>query len=746
MASIGKITRRTVLGAGAVAGGGLLLGITLSPNRLRIESDTVVDGDEVTLNTWVKISPDNQVTLITPHSELGQGSNTALAMMLAEEMDADWDLVSYTPAPALPQYVNTGLGKGYLMGDLSIPSFLMPLVDFTLYQIASSMDLQITGGSTAIQFTGEYGMRRAGAAARAMMVNVAAERWGVDASDISVAKSIVSHGTKSATFGELATDAAKLNPPQSPTLKDRSKFTLIGTPQPRRDLPGKVDGTAVFGIDIELPGMVYAAIKQAPVFGGSVQSVDAASIADRPGVLKVVNLDNAVAVVADKYWRARTALDALKVSFDGGPNAGVNSQTIAEAYAEALASNDGDTDVSKGDAKAALSDAAEVIESAYDVPFLAHSTMEPMNCTAMVKDGKCEIWTGSQNPLGARAQAAEAIGMAPEDVTVHNHYMGGGFGRRARGDYVQQAARVAKEVGKPVKLIWSREEDTQHDYYRPTVANQFKAVLGDDGMPVAWSNHYIDVGQNEPKDAPHIQYGITNQDIRKVSTSQPIPTGPWRSVGHTQHSFFNESFIDELAHKAGKDPFEYRRALLKDAPRHKKVLETAAEKAGWGESLPAGRARGIAIEQAFGSIVAQVAEVSLSEGGEVKVHRVTAAVDCGTAVNPNSVEAQIQSGIIYGLTAALFGEITIADGRVEQSNFHDYKMVRLADAPIMDVHIINSGEKTGGCGEPGTPPIAPAIANALFVLSGERIRSLPVQRHKLRRRPDEQPPGSRAST
>ncbi|MEM7678597.1 MAG: molybdopterin cofactor-binding domain-containing protein, partial [Myxococcota bacterium] len=617
--------------------------------------------------------PTNQVTLITPHSELGQGSNTALAMMLAEEMDADWSLVDYVPAPALPEYVNTGLGKGFLMGDMSVPSFLLPLVDFTLYKLGTSMDLQITGGSTAIRFTGESGIRRAGAAAKAMMVNVAAQRWGVDTSEISVAKSVVSHGTNSATFGELATEAAKLAPPQSPTLKDRSKFTLIGTSQPRRDIPAKVNGSAVFGIDIELPNMVYAAVKQSPVFGGSVKSVNADAINDMPGVLKVVQLDHAVAVVADKYWRARKALEALPVTFDSGPHADVSSQTIFAAYEDELAQNEGSADVSQGDTKAALAEAAEVIESAYTVPFLAHSTMEPMNCTAVVKDGKCEIWTGSQNPLGNRTHAAKAIGIDPGDVTVHNQYMGGGFGRRASGDYVEQAVQIAAKLDRPVKLIWSREEDTQHDYYRPAVANRFKAALGSDGLPVAWSNRYIDVGQNEPAEAPEIPYGIVHQEIRKVSTNQPIPTGPWRSVGHTQHSFFNESFIDELAHKAGQDPFEYRRRLLKDQPRHKKVLETAAQKAGWGTPLPPGRARGIALEQSFDSIVAQVAEVSLSEAGEIKVHRVCAAIDCGTAINPNSVEAQIQGGIIYGLTAALYGDITIKEGRVEQSNFHDYR-------------------------------------------------------------------------
>jgi len=732
MASLGKITRRTLLGAGALVGGGLVLGITLSPNRLRIESDSVLGDGEGSLNTWVKIGPDNTVTLITPHSELGQGSNTALAMMLAEEMDADWDRVDYMPAPALPEYVNTGLGKGYLMGDINIPEFLTPMVDFTLYQIGVAMGLQITGGSTAIQFTGEHGIRRAGAAARAMLVEAAAKRWEVAPSDIIVEKSVVSHGSRSATFGELVAEAAKLEPPQNPVLKERSAFTLIGTSQPRRDLPGKVDGSAVFGIDIDLPDMVYAAIRQSPVFGGRVRSVNEASIAEMPGVLEVVNLDNAVAVIADKYWRARKALDVLDVTFEDGENAGLTSQAIFEAYAGTLDKEEGSEHVSKGDAADVVAKATEVIEASYQVPFLAHATMEPMNCTALVKNGRCEIWTGSQNPLGERANAAEAIGIDPEDVTVHNQYMGGGFGRRASGDYVAQAARIARDIGRPVKMIWSREEDTQHDFYRPAVANRFKAVLGEDGLPVAWMNRYIDVGENEPAEAPEIPYAIPNQDIRKVSTTQPVPLGPWRSVGHTQHSFFNESFIDELAHRAGQDPFEYRRALLKDAPRHRNVLETAAEKAGWGTPLPAGHARGIAIEQSFGSIAAQVAEVSLSEDGEVKVHKVTIAIDCGTAVNPDSVEAQMQGGVIYGLTAALYGEITIEGGRVEQENFHDYEMVRLSDAPIMDVHIINSGEKTGGCGEPGTPPIAPAVANALFVLSGERINTLPIKLHQLR--------------
>ena len=732
MASIGKITRRTLLATGALAGGGLLLGVTMSPNRLKITSDSVLKDDEVNLNTWVKIAPDNTVTLITPHSEMGQGANTALAMMLAEEMDADWDLVDFEEAPALPEYANTGMGTGYLLGDRGIPAWVRPLVDFTFFQIAKSMDLQITGGSGSIQHTGERGIRRAGAAARYMMVHAAAKRWGVAPEDITVSDSIVSSGSNSATFGELATDAAKLNPPQSPKLKDRSEFKLIGTSQPRRDIPAKVDGTAVFGIDIDLPDMVYAAIKQSPVFGGTVKNVDESSVSGRPGVIKVVDLGDAVAVVADKYWRAKTALDALTVEFDGGTNSGVTTDSIFASYSDELAVNDGDSHFESGDAKGVIADASEVIESDYQVPFLAHSCMEPMNCTAWVKDDGVEIWTGTQNPLGARTFAADAIGVDPDTVTVHNQFLGGGFGRRSREDFVTQATRISKDVGKPVKMVWSREEDTQHDYYRPAVTNKFKAVLGDDGLPVAWSNHYINVGQDEPSNAPNIQYGIENQSIRSVGMDQPIPLGPWRSVGHTQHSFFNESFVDELAHAAGKDPYEYRRALFADAPRHKKVLETVAEKSGWGMPLAPGRARGIAIEESFGSVVAEVAEVSLAEDGTVKVHKVTAVADVGTAVNPDSVEAQMQSGIIYGLTAALYGNITIEGGRVEQSNFHDYEMIHLAEAPEIEVHIINSGYKTGGAGEPGTPAIAPAVANALFVLSGQRIKSLPIKQHDLK--------------
>ena len=732
MASIGKITRRGLLATGALVGGGLVLGLTLSPNRLKIGSDSVLDEDEVLLNTWVKISPDNRITVISPHSEMGQGSNTALAMMLADEMDADWDLVDFEEAPALPEFANTGLGRGYVLGDASIPAFAKPMVEFAFYNLAKSMDLQITGGSLSIRLTGEYGMRRAGASARAMIVQAAAERWGVDPATIKVSDSIVSHGNKSATFGELSSEAAKLEPPLNPRQKEPSEFKLIGTSQPRRDIPAKVDGTAVFGIDIELPGMVYAAIRHAPAFGGAVANIDEASIAGMPGVIKIVKLDDAVAVVADKYWRAKTALEALDVTFDDGPHRNATTDTIFASYADALNTEEGAAHFETGDAAGVISSASDVIEAEYRVPFLAHSCMEPMNCTAVVKDGKCEIWTGSQNPLAARSFAADAIGLSADKVTVHNQLLGGGFGRRGRDDFVPQAARIASQLDRPVKLIWSREEDIQHDHYRPAVANRFKAVLSDGGTPSAWSNLYIDVGQDEPEEAPDIPYGIENQSIRKVSMEQPIRLGPWRSVGHTQHSFFNESFMDELAHKAGKDPFEYRRALLQGQPRHRNVLETAAEKAGWGKPLPAGRARGIALEQSFGSIVAQVAEVSLSEDGTVRVHKVTAAVDVGTAVNPDAVEAQIQSGIIYGLTAALYGNITIEGGRVEQSNFHDYQMVHLADAPQIAVHIINSGEKTGGAGEPGTPPIAPAVANALFVLSGERIRSLPVMLHDLR--------------
>lgn len=729
--NIGKFTRRAFIGTGGLIGGGLVLGVAFAPNRLKYG---VAEGEGGQgLNTWVKITPDNRLTVIVPHSEMGQGSGTALSQMVAEEMEADWSLVSMEQAPATPEFANNDLARGFVAGDVVIPDFLVRSVDYSFFKLTQMLDLQITGGSSAVSATGEFGMRRAGASAREMLLKAAAKEWDVPVSQLTARASHIHHAasSRSATFGELASKAAEFTPPQNPKLKSPDDFTIIGQPIKRFDIPAKVDGSATFGIDVDVPGMLYGAIIQSPVFGGTVASVDESGIEGRRGIRQVVALENAVVVVADSYWRAERAVQDLDITFDDGPGAAISSEAIYAGFEEALNSESGDVDDEEGDAIAALSAAAKTLEAEYKVPFLAHATMEPMNCTASVKDGKCEIWVGHQNPLGARTAAAEAAGIDADKVTVHNTLLGGGFGRRSTVDFVAYAVEVAKAVGAPVKLVWSREQDIRHDYYRPAVSNRFKAGLDADGNLTAWSNLYTDIGANEPPDAPLIPYNIANRTIAGIDQESHVPIGPWRSVGHTQHAFFNESFMDELAHEAGEDPFEFRRDLLAHSPRHKKVLELAAEKAGWGKPLPKGHARGIAIEQSFGTIVAEVAEVSVTPEGELQVHKVTAAVDCGRTVNPDGGEIQIQSGIIYGLTAASYGEISIEEGRVVQSNFPDYEMIRLETAPEMDVHFIESGERTGGLGEPGTPPIAPAVANAIFAITGKRIRSLPILAHDL---------------
>ncbi|MBX3494418.1 MAG: xanthine dehydrogenase family protein molybdopterin-binding subunit, partial [Parvibaculum sp.] len=444
-----------------------------------------------------------------------------------------------------------------------------------------------------------------------------------------------------------------------------------------------------------------------------------------------------VAVIADNYWRAKEAALALDVTFDTKGNEAISSETIFAAHDAALDAGKSDKDFETGNAPRAFEGATRVVEASYRVPYLAHACMEPMNCTIWIRDGKADVWLGVQDPLGARARIAEVAGLDFDNVTMHPMLLGGGFGRRIpiRAGFfdfpseIDFAAMIAKEVAAPVKLIYTREDDIQHDAYRIASSSRLRAALDDEGFPVAWENRYVH--KDEPGEAPHIPYNVPNQSIRFVEIDNPVPRGPWRSVAHTQHTFFNESFVDELAHEAGQDPFEYRRAMLKDQPRHLAVLELAAEKAGWGRPLPAGRSRGIAIQESFGSIVAEVAEISIVEPGEVKVHRVTAAVDCGEVIHPDTATQQVESAIIYGLTAALFGEISIEGGAVAQTNFTDYEMLKLADTPEIDVHFIESGAPIGGLGEPGTPPISAAVANAVFSLTGQRIRQLPLKNHKL---------------
>ncbi len=613
------------------------------------------------------------------------------------------------------------------------------VTDAAMLKLAQVMNIQVTGGSSSVRWTGQHGMRPAGAAAKDMLIRAAAARWNVSASECTAKLSHVTHPSgKSATFAGLASDAAELSPPSHPVLKSKADYTIVGTPVPRFDIPSKVNGTAIYGIDARRPGQLYAAIKFSPVFGADIVGYDEKQVLSRRGVKKVVLLPGVgVAVVADNFWRAKEAAGALDVKIDPKGNDALSMKTIYAQHDAAIAKDDSAKDVEIGDAGAALKGAAKTIEATYRVPYLAHACMEPMNCTVWIHGEEAEVWIGSQSPLNVRGRVAEIAGLDFDNVKVHPLLLGGGFGRRVpivKGfiDFPSEidfATRIAREVDAPVQLLYTREDDMQHDAYRIAVTSTFKAALDANGNPVVWSNRYT--SKDEPGEAAHISYGVPNQSIRSVESPTAVPRGPWRSVAHSQHTFFTESFMDELAHEAGKDPFEFRRALLKDRPRHLAVLELAAAKAGWGAALEKGRARGIAIQQAFKTIVAEVAEVSVSPSGELKVHRVTAAVDCGNTINPDTARQQVESGIIFGLTAALHGEITIDKGAVVQSNFPSYEMVRMAEVPVIDVHFVDNGAELGGLGEPATPPITAAVSNAVYAATGKRIRELPLKNHDL---------------
>ena len=739
---MGKWTRRGLITAGVVAGGALAVGVAIRPGHRVPGLAPLVTGDgEQLVNTWVKIGADNIVTAIVPHSEMGQGAQTALAQMLADELDADWSLVRFMEAPAEDEYANYALGRGFILGGQVFPALLEPTVDGAFLQVTKAMHLQITGGSASVRATGLHGMRMAGAAAREMLVAAAAEAWNVPPADIVTANSLLSHAAsgRTAPYAEFAAAAGTRVPPVHPRLKTYDQFRIMGRSVPRLDIPAKVDGSLRFGIDAVVPGMKYAAIMAAPVLGARLQSVDTAAADGMPGVHAVIQLEDAVAVVADGWWQAKLAVAALVPVWSQTPADDASSESIFTTFRQdmdaAVAAGDEVEDLVIGDARGTIGSAHRMIEGVYRVPYLAHACMEPMNATASVADGKCEIWLGSQNPLGTKHAVAAALGMAPEDVTVHNHPMGGGFGRRATDDASLQAALIASKAGVPVKLIWSREEDMRHDHYRPAALSIFRAALDKNGAVTAWENQFVD--KHEPKEAPYIPYAVPNQFIHFVNSPTHVRFGPWRSVDHSQHGFFTEGFFDEVATAVGKDPFELRRELLVDKPRHRAVLEMAATKADWSMRRPAGSGRGIALQESFGTIVATVADVTVDKSG-VRVNRVVCAVDCGFAVSPDGLAAQMESGILYGLTAALHGEITIDKGAVVQGNFHDYPVVRMNEAPPIEVHVINSGAAMGGGGEPGTPGIAPALANAIFDATGHRIRELPVSRHDFSFKVEEQ--------
>ena len=743
---MGKWTRRAFITSGLIAGGGVVVGVALRPgNQARHLNELLGSEDGQLIHTYVRLDSDNVITAIAPHAEMGQGVHTALGQMLAEELDADWDMVKVEEAPAISEYAHYALGRGYLFTGIDFPRMLIPTVDGAMMRVADSLNMQITGGSMSVRVTGVLGMRVAGAATRQMLRQAAADAWGVPVEQIRTENSHLLHGAseRKAPYADFAHAVAGMTPSYTPELKDPADYKIVGRHVPRRDIPSKVDGTAEFALDIRLPDMLYATVQRAPVFGGLVAQLDDQAARAVDGVVDVITIPaissdhmigaftsgESVAVVADSYWTAKRGIDALKIDWSEVGHENVNSDEIFARFDHDIsAGTDRVQDRQQGDTAAEFATASQVIDADYSVPFLAHSCMEPLNATARVSNGQCDIWVGCQNPLGFRRDVATALGMDADNVTLHNCVMGGGFGRKARPDYAIQAALVAQAVGKPVQLIWSREEDVRQDFYRPAVQSRFRAALDDAGKLLAWENTYTN--KNEPIEAPLIPYAVPSQDIGYVNSPTHVPFGAWRSVDHSQHGFFTESFIDEAAHAAGRDPFEFRAELLQDHPRQSAVLARAAEAAGWNRPLPEGRGRGISLQESFGSIVAQVVEVTVVDG-RVSVDRVVAVIDPGLAISPDGIAAQLESGIIYGLTAALHGEISIEHGRVVQSNFHDYQAVRMNAAPEIETHVINSGHDIGGAGEPGTPGIGPALANAVFDATGTRIRQLPIGKFNL---------------
>ena len=706
-------TRRAMVKATVVASGGFVLGVSMPRLAPAFAAETNAD---FAPNAFIRIDQDGKVTFTIPQVEMGQGIYTALSMVLAEELDAPFEQVTAVAAPPNDKlYAN-------------------PLLGF-----------QVTGGSTSVRAFWDP-MRIAGAAARAMLVKAAAAKWSVDPASCRTENGAVFHdaSAQNATYGELARAAAGLTPPQNPPLKSPANFKLIGKPLKRLDTPDKVNGNAVYGIDARPQGVKIATLASCPVFGGKVAHVNDGAAQSVPGVRQIVVLDDLVAVVGDHMWAAKQGLAALEVTWDEGPNANVTTADVLNGLV-AASEKQGAVAKSTGDIAAGLGEGTK-LEAAYHVPFLAHAPMEPMNCTVHVQADGCEIWVGNQVLSRTQAIAGEVTGLPIEKVIVHNHLIGGGFGRRLEVDYIAKSVRIAQKVDGPVKVIWTREEDIQQALYRPFYFDRFAASLSN-GKITAWS-HKIAGSSVLARWAPStfedgldadavdgaidFPYDTPNLHVQYVHAEPPgVQTCFWRSVGPGHNIFVIESFVDELAHAAKQDAVVFRRAHLAKEPRLLACLDLAAEKAGWGSALPARVGRGVACQSVFGSYVAAIVAAEVDANGEIAIRRVTAAVDCGTIVNPDSVEAQIQGGLIFGLTAALYNEITIAKGRVQQSNFNNYRMMRINEAPAIDVHLIRNGEAPGGIGEPGTSIAAPALANALFAATGVRFRSLPIDRKQL---------------
>jgi isoquinoline 1-oxidoreductase beta subunit len=711
-------SRRGFLKTGAMLGGGLLIAFSVpGARRLSAMGTAAADGGAAVFvpNAFLSIGADDSIKIILAHVEMGQGVWTTLAMLIAEELDADWNKIKVEHSPAGQPYVHTAFG------------------------------LQITGGSSTTWSEFDR-YRQAGAVARSMLVEAAAKQMGVDPAQCRTENGVVIAGDKQLRYGQVAGAAAALPVRTEPVpLRPPSEWKYIGKGVKRLDSPGKVNGSAKFGMDVQYPGLLTAVVAHPPVFGSKVKSFDDSKARKVPGVRNVVQIPTGVAVIADHFWAAKKGRDALKVTWDQGDNAGVDSPTQLQEYKK-LAATRGLPAAKAGDANSGLSKAAKVIEAEYTFPYLAHTPMEPLNVTVKLSEDNCEIWTGTQMPMHEQAAAAKILGFKPDQVSVHTVFLGGGFGRRATPtcDFVSEAVHIAKASGQFIKMVWTREDDIQGAYFRPAFVHKVRAGIDADGKPVAWEHNMV--GQSimagtffeammkngiDPAsvegvaDSPYLNE-VPDRYIGLHSPKYQLPVLWYRSVGHTHTAVVMEGMIDELAHAAGKDPLEYRRGLLKNHPRHLAALNLAAEKADWGKALPAGRFRGIAVHESFMSFVAQVVELSIGDLGQIQVHRVVCAIDCGLAVNPDGVVAQMESGINFGISTAIYGEITLDKGVVKQSNFHDYRIARMNDTPPdIEVHIVKSTDKMGGAGECGVPPIAPAIANAVFAATGKRLRDLP---------------------
>ena len=711
-----NLSRRKFIQTGAAVGGGLLLSFYLPALGKGIKNAGIPAPADFIPNAFIRIGTDDIITVIVNHSEMGQGAYTALPMLVADELDADWSKVRFESAPVDPAYNHVFFG------------------------------MQATGGSSSTNSEWER-FRKAGATGRYMLIAAAAQTWNVDPSTCSAKNGYVIHSAsgQKLSFGQLVEKATTITPPQDVKLKDPKDFTFIGKPVKRLDTPQKTDGTGVFGLDVKLPGLLTAVIARPPVFGGKVRSFNADKTKAIPGVKHVIQMDRGIAVIADGFWPAKLGRDALEIIWDEGELANLDSKTQTQQYAE-LARQPGAIANKQGDITSVKEKAARKLDVVYDMPYLAHAPMEPLNCVADVKADSCEIWVGTQFQTADLMAASRITGLKPGSIKLHTTLLGGGFGRRAVLDshFVMEAVQVSKAIMTPVKVVWTREDDIRGGYYRPRAYHKISAGLDASGKPLFWQHNIVcqsfiigtpmegmmvqnGVDGLAVEGAANHPYEVPNRQVAWNMAPNGVPTLWWRSVGSSHTAFAVEGFIDELAKAAGKDPYQYRRMLLEKQPRFLRVLDTVAEKAGWKNPVAPGRGRGIAIHESFGSVVAQVAEVSITKSKTLKVHKVFCAIDCGQIVNPDIIKAQMEGCVVFGLTAALYGEITFEKGRVMQGNFNNYKMVRMNEMPVVEVHIVESTEKMGGVGEPGVPPVAPAVMNALFTLTGKRVRNLPLR-------------------